>query len=142
MSVLSTRIKGRTQSQSFMHFDSHEYLLSHDAGKSCHREGVITQTTNKNRIHVFVFRNVIPFACSKALIKYEVSFGDLYCLYLLHTTGHTEIKNSQEKMYKKNMYCKRLRMVFIFLSTPPPPSPKTTNKQLYIFHIPPPPPHL
>ena len=28
------------------HSDFHDHLWSHDAGKACHREGYITQTTN------------------------------------------------------------------------------------------------
>ena len=38
----------------FIAFSIHEHLWSHGAGKACHREGYITQTTYILRKHVFV----------------------------------------------------------------------------------------
>ena len=44
--MFSARIKGRAQCYASSHSDFHEHLWSHDAGKECHWEGYITQTTN------------------------------------------------------------------------------------------------
>ena len=39
-------IKGRAKWYAWLHSDFYKYLWSHDAGKVCHRDGYITQTTS------------------------------------------------------------------------------------------------
>ena len=49
----------RAQSNASLQLNVYEHLGSHDACKTCHREGYITQTTNIIRIHVIVLSHHI-----------------------------------------------------------------------------------